>query len=171
MSCSDNSEISKKESRRTLVGQLITYSLLTGIIDTAPDLCGDTRSTSTLITSSFTASGTLTDTIRLVYYKVAEEVNVTHSIKLQTLSANCDTIAIRFDSCKNNRRNGNLQLQCNFPSSIGSSGWNGLVSSISGIKNVECLVKTRFAFTFFQIENNATSTPGGCQWSLQYNKN
>lgn len=160
------------ENRTSLIPPMIAFALESGIIDTSPDLCGEDRNRSTLITSGFTSSGILTDTSRTVYYKVNEEANVAHTIKLQTLSTNCDSIAIRFDSCKYNRRNGNLQLQCNFPSdtAIGSSGWNGLVRQISGIRDVECLVKT-ISLSIIELSNNAKTTQGGCQWSFQYNKN
>ena len=149
---------------------MISYLILSGIIDTSPDLCGEDRSISTLITSGFTSSGILTDTSRAVYYKVNGEANVAHTIKLKTLSTNCDSIAIRFDYCKYNRRNGNLRLQCNFPTAIGESGWNGIVSRISGIRDAECIVNTSL-LSFIELGNSAKTTPGGCEWSFQYNKN
>ena len=159
------------DNRTSLIPPMISYLILSGIIDTSPDLCGEDRSRSTLITSGFTSSGTLNDSSRTVYYRVLEESNVVHTITLQTNSTNCDSIYLNFDTCKFNRRNGNLRLQCNFPTFIGSGGWNGSVSKITGINNIRCSIQSNNALTFIQIGTAAETTRGGCEWSLQYNKN
>jgi hypothetical protein len=150
---------------------MISYLILSGIIDTSPDLCGEDRSISTLITSGFTSSGIFTDNSRTVYYKFIEEANVAHTIKLQTLSTNCNDISINFDKCKSNRRKGTMKLQCNFRTVIDGNGSSGSVNLIKGIQNIECL-QTNQVLSFVYISNSSdTTTPGGCQWSLQYNKN